>query len=201
MIKCILFDLGGVIIDYADDRYYYPYLAKISGVPMRKVMDMIENRMEVPLDKDTILQKDFNEAVADRLGIRPSQVMWYEIYEKRGKPDRGTLGVVRRLRKNYSVSYLSNVDRSRYSWSVKLLRPYLKLFDHRLASCEIRLRKPSAAVYKYALKRMRLKSSEVVFVDNLLINVRGARRAGIKSILFTSSKDLERKLRKMGVRI
>ncbi|MDE1854838.1 MAG: HAD family phosphatase [Candidatus Micrarchaeota archaeon] len=201
MIKCILFDLGGVIIDYTDDRYFYPYLARVSGVPVKKVWHTIQNRMEARLDTGQINLRDFNRAVANRLGIKPSQVKWYEMHRDNSRINRGTMGVVRRLHKRYSVSYLSNVDRSRYEWSTKLLRPYLKFFEHRFASCEIGMRKPSAAIYRYALRHMGFGGREVIFIDNLEENVRGARRAGIKSVLFKSPRQLERALKHIGVRL
>lgn len=200
MIKCILFDLGGVMIDYTDAEYFYPHLSRASGVPTRKVWRMVQNGLEIPLDKGQIAQRDFNRAVAYRLGIKASQVRWYEIYEKNGRLNRGTLNLAKLLGKRYEVSYLSNVDRSRYSWSVRLLKPYLKIFTHRFASFELHMRKPNANIYRYVLRRMGFESGEVVFIDNLPENVRGARRVGIRSILFTSSKDLEKRLRKMGIR-
>lgn len=200
MIKCIIFDLGGVVIDFTNDEHYYPYLSKISGFSVRRVKRLIEGKMWAELDKDIITQKNFERTVAKKLKIKIKEVKWYELYEKEAKVDDRTIGIVKRLRKKYTIAYLSNVDRSRYTYTVeKLLKPYLKLFDHRFASCEIRLRKPTKAVYGYVLKRMRQKSSETIFTDNTIENVRGARKAGINSVLFKNPKDLEKKLRRLGI--
>ena len=202
MIKCIIFDLGGVVIDYTDDKSYYPYLSKISGFSVRAVRSIIEGPLWSQIDKDQILLDDFERSVARRLKIEKQEVKWYDNYAENARINEKVIGIVRKLCKNYLLAYLSNVDRSRYSdTSMKLLKPYLNLFKWRLASCEFRLRKPTRAIYKYALRRMRLKPEEAIFIDNRLDNVVGARKAGIRSILFTTPSDLEKRLKKLNIRL
>jgi epoxide hydrolase-like predicted phosphatase len=202
MIKCIIFDLGGVVIDFTNDKHYYPYLSKVSGVSVRKIKRLVEGKMWAELDKDLLPQREFDRKVAKKLGIMMKDVKWYELYKKEAKINRRTIDIVRKLRRKYMIAYLSNVDRSRYTeTATKLLKPYLKLFDHRFASCEIRLRKPTRHVFRYVLKHMKLKSSEAVFIDNTLENVKGARKAGIKGILFKNAKELEKQLRRSGINL
>ena len=54
MIKAIIFDIGGVIIDFSNDDDYYPYLSKVSGASIRRIKKLIEGRLWVQLDKDEI---------------------------------------------------------------------------------------------------------------------------------------------------
>lgn len=199
MAKLIIFDIGGVIIDFTNDKHYYPYLARVSGRSVRAVKRIIEGPMWAALDKDQLLQKDFDRRAARRLGIEQKELRWYEIYERYGRLDRGTLSIVRRLHRNYKLAYLSNVDKSRYTWTLKLLKPYFGLFDYRFASCEIHLRKPTRLIYNYALRRARARASDALFIDNQIENVVGARRADIRSILFKNHTQLARDLRRFGV--
>jgi HAD superfamily hydrolase (TIGR01509 family) len=203
MIKCIIFDLGGVVIDFTNEAHYYPYLSKLSGVSMRKIKKMIEGKMWADMDKDYLQQRDFERKVAKALKIEIKDVKWYEMYEKTAKLDNKTLDIIKRLRKkNYVLAYLSNIDRSRYTYTaIELLKSNLCLFDYRFASCEIRLRKPTRMVYNYVLRRMRQKPNESIFIDNTLENVVGARKVGIKGMVFTNAKDLEKQLKKAGVRL
>jgi epoxide hydrolase-like predicted phosphatase len=202
MIKCIIFDLGGVVIDFTNDKHYYPYLSKVSGISIRKIKRLIEGKMWAELDKDILPQKEFDRKVAKKLGILIKDVKWYELYKKEARIEKGTIELVRKLRRKYKIAYLSNVDRSRYTeTTMELLKPYLKLFDYRFASCEIRLRKPTRRVFRYVLKHMKLKSSEAVFIDNTLENVKGARKAGIKGILFKNAKELEKQLKRSGINL
>lgn len=56
------------------------------------------------------------------------------------------------------------------------------LFDHRVVSGEIGLRKPDAAIYEHALRLANLDASETVFIDDLPLNCDGARAVGIETI-------------------
>jgi putative hydrolase of the HAD superfamily len=200
MIKYILFDLGGVVIDFYNEDDYYPYISRISGMREERVARIINYDIRVDLDRGTVPQKVFERKMMQQFGIKRKQIQWYEFYTKKATLYRGTLDIISRLHGKYKVGYLSNTDRSRYTYTVgKLLKPYLKLFDYRFASCDIHLRKPGKEIYRYALRRMHAKAGETVFIDNQIENVVGANKAGIKSILFTNAKDLEKRLRKMGI--
>ena len=50
------------------------------------------------------------------------------------------------------------------------------------------------------LEKERVEAEDAVFVDNLLVNVRGARKVGMKGIQFVGYRKLVRDLKKMGVR-
>ncbi len=201
MIKFVLFDIGGVIVDFYNEDDYYPYISRISRVPEKKVARIINYDIRVDLDRGTTSQKEFERRMTRQFGIRKEQIRWYEFYKRKARLYRGTMEIIGRLHGRYVLGYLSNTDRSRYTYTVeRLLKPYLKLFRYRFASCDIRLRKPGAEVYRHVLKRMHAKASETIFIDNQIENVAGANRVGIKAIWFTNSKNLEKRLRKMGVR-
>lgn len=201
MIKCIIFDIGGVIVDFYNEKDYYPYLSKISGISQKTIRKMVEYDIRVEIDKGTTTQEVFDRRVAKQLGIKEKDVLWYEMYKKKAKLYKGTLKIIKRLYGKYTLAYLSNTDRSRYTYTVeKLLKPFLHLFDYRIASCDIGMRKPGAEIYRYALRHMRIKSSQAVFIDNQIENVVAARKIGIKSIWFKNSRDLKKRLKRMYIR-
>lgn len=201
MIKAIIFDIGGVIIDFSNDDDYYPYLSRVSGVSARRIKRIVEGRLWWRLDKDEMRQRDFDRIMARKLGIEEKQVLWYESYRRTGRLDRKVIGIVRKVSKGYKTAYLSNVDLSRYSYTIKLMKPYSELFDGEFASCYIRLRKPGKKVYEYVLAKLKVKPGEAVFIDNQEDNVEGARHAGLKGILFKNSEDLGKKLRMLGIKV
>jgi 2-haloacid dehalogenase len=202
MIKCIIFDIGGVIVDFYNADDYYPYLSRISGIPLKTINKIIDYDIRIDLDNGAATQKEFDAQVAKQLGIKKKNILWYEFYKKKVKLERGTINIIKKLHGKYVLSYLSNTDRSRYTYTVeKILKPYLHLFDYRFASCDIKMRKPGRGIYMYALRHMRIKSSQALFIDNQIENVVGARKVGIKSIWFKNSKDLKEKLKKMKIRL
>ena len=201
MIKAVIFDIGGVIVDFSNDEYYYPYLSKVSGVSVKRIKKMVEGRLWYQLDKDEMCQRDFDRILSRKLNIEEKQVLWYETYRKTGRVNRKVIREVEKISRNYKTAYLTNVDLSRYSYMIKLMKPYSNLFDHEFSSCYIHMRKPDKGIFRYVLVKMRVKASEAVFIDNQKENVAGARRSGLKGILFKNIKDLERKLKRLGVRL
>ena len=89
--------------------------------------------------------------------------------------------VVRAARRaGIRTGLLSNswgLDYSREDWAV--------LFDAVVISGEVGLRKPDPAIYALAAERIGLAPAEIVFVDDLSPNVRGAVAAGMVGVLHT----------------
>jgi len=61
----------------------------------------------------------------------------------------------------------------------------LDWFDEVVDSCVVGMRKPDAAIYLHACERLDVAPSEAVFLDDLEINVEGARAVGMQGILVT----------------
>jgi len=60
----------------------------------------------------------------------------------------------------------------------------LELFPQRIYSCDVHYRKPDGRIFRLALERAGIQASEGMFVgDNLVADIRGARRAGLTAVL------------------
>ena len=105
--------------------------------------------------------------------------------------------LVNLLSKRYRIALLSNVGRARYIEGLQLLDGIKT--DRVFASCYIKMRKPEAGIYRYALKKMGVKAGEAIFIDNMEENVAGARKVGIRSILFTGYGRLVKDLKRLKI--
>ena len=81
-------------------------------------------------------------------------------------------------------------------WSQKY-KPVLDHLDEIFCSSQIGSRKPEAKGFQFILKKISAKPSEVVFVDDLLVNVQAAEALGIKTVHFTDPKASIQELRKL----
>jgi putative hydrolase of the HAD superfamily len=75
------------------------------------------------------------------------------------------------------------------SWGTDLY-PWERLdrhFDEVVVSGQVGLRKPDPAIFTLACERLGTASSEVVFVDDLLDNVRAAERVGMRGVHHTGT--------------
>ena len=60
-----------------------------------------------------------------------------------------------------------------------------------IVSCAVNSMKPEAAFYQALLDRSGVAASKILFIDDLGINIEGARAAGMVGHLFTSRMALE----------
>jgi putative hydrolase of the HAD superfamily len=68
------------------------------------------------------------------------------------------------------------------------------LFDDIVISGEVGLRKPEPEIFRLAAERVSLELAECVFVDDLELNVEGARALGMTAVLHTSYDQTRREL-------
>lgn len=114
--------------------------------------------------------------------------------------DEKVLDLIKRVKKNNYVVMLSNCF-SGFLDSVIESYELEKLFDKVIVSCICHMVKPNKDIYQYALSFFDGFNGAVMIDDNL-VNLEGARNAGIENvILFTSARQAEEELKKMGVEL
>lgn len=97
----------------------------------------------------------------------------------------------------YRVPVLTNVSRKMADYN-KMKGRY-KLFKPVFLSYEIGLKKPSPKIFLHALKKLKLKPDECVFIDDKENYLKGAGAVGIKTIFFKNFPQLKVELRRAGV--
>jgi putative hydrolase of the HAD superfamily len=70
-------------------------------------------------------------------------------------------------------------------------------FDYQILSCELRLIKPDAAIFRHTVERLGVRPQEALFVDDREANVEAAREVGLHAIQFKSVEQLRVELEKM----
>ena len=68
-------------------------------------------------------------------------------------------------------------------------RKWLALFDPLIFSCDVRSVKPEEAIYRNCLERLQVAPEEVLFLDDKLHNVEGARQLGMHSLVFETAEN------------
>ena len=64
--------------------------------------------------------------------------------------------------------------------------PWLPQFDHMTFSCDVKMVKPGAGIYRHCLARLGVAPEEALFLDDRQDNVDAAQALGIHAILFTT---------------
>jgi 2-haloacid dehalogenase len=196
-IKNVVFDFGGVLVDWNPHHLYDKYFGS-----EEKATWFLENiclySWNLQMDKG----KPFAEGIAELQAQHPEWSEAIEIYHSRwiemmgGEVD-GTPDLLRRLKAaGYRVFGLSN-------WSTEtfpLVRdefPIFKELEGKVISGEELMVKPEPEIYHCLFERYSLVPSESVFVDDNADNVAASIREGMPAIRFVGAKELERELKEV----
>ena len=198
MIKAIAFDYGGVIetIEGGVVQNVTKYL-NIKEEDWRSVYSSLNYLCNTG-------QKSYEEVyelVAKKLGASDSQIAGaIEIFKK----NRDTIEInfklvelIKKLKSSYKIGLLSNN-------TIKLRQELtdlnlIDLFDVVVISSEEGYQKPQPEIFEILFKKLGVKSSEVIFVDDSRTSLVGAERIGYTPILFLSNDQLKAELKKFSI--
>ena len=193
-IKNIVFDFGGVLVDWNPHHLYDKYFGSAE-----KATWFLENICRYSWNLQMDKGKPFAEGVTELQAIYPEWSEAIAIYHTRwiemmgGEVD-GTPDLLRRLKAaGYRVFGLSN-------WSMEtfpLVRdefPIFKELEGKVISGEELMVKPEPEIYHCLFERYSLVPSESVFIDDNADNVAGAKAVGMKAVQFVGAQALERTL-------
>jgi HAD superfamily hydrolase (TIGR01509 family) len=103
--------------------------------------------------------------------------------------------IIKKLDPNYQIVAVSDMP---LSWAIGLLDINKNFtFDYSIISAWTGKKKDRSVVnFKELLKRMRVRGSEVLFIDDLLVNLKNAAKLGIRTVWFPQDfKRPEQKVR------
>jgi len=198
--RVVVFDLGGVLIDW-NPRHLY-----------RKLFAGDENAMEVFLSEVCTVEwnerqdagRTFAEAIDELLPRHADKIDLIEAFGRRF--DEMITGVVAG-----TVDILADLKRAgvpRYAltnWSAETFPPqrdrfpFLSWFDGIVISGEEGVIKPDPRIFRILLDRYRIAPEEAVFIDDNPANAAAAAALGIYGIHFRSPDLLRRQLETLGL--
>ena len=95
--------------------------------------------------------------------------------------------------------YLSNFsEKAHVECSAAL--DFIPYMDGGILSYQEKVVKPEPEIYERLLEKYDLKAHECVFLDDMQVNIDGAKKAGMEGILFTTKEEALPKLEMLGVK-
>lgn len=187
-IEAVIFDFGGVLVRMVDDRPRKK-LAEELGVPLSRLDDLVffsKSAQEASVGNITV--SEHWNIVGDALGIqREDMPAFLERYWSADDVNWKLLDEISQLRQNYKIGLLSNAwDDLRQTmhkrWNMDAY------FDELIISAEVKLMKPDPRIFHLAVERLKCKPGEVIFIDDILVNVEAARREGLLAIQYVDTE-------------
>jgi len=199
-IKNIIFDLGGVLIDWNPDYVFKDIFKDEEKLAWfyREIctMDWNENQdAGYPLEK----------ATEERIALFPEHETWIRQYygrweEMLGDAIQGTVQLLKQCVDSPELKVVALTNWSAETFPVALKKfDFLQWFEGIVVSGEEKTRKPFPEIYHTTLKRFKLKAEESLFIDDNQRNIVAAAALGIQCIHFSSPQQLEKELRKLNV--
>lgn len=202
-INTIIFDLGGVLIDW-NPEYVYTDVFEGDKEKMQWFFDHVctqdwnENQdAGYPLEK----------ATAERIALFPEHEALIKMYygrwtEMLGGAIEDTVAILRKIidSKQYKVVALTNWSHETFPIALNTFE-FLHWFDGIVVSGEEKTRKPFRGIYELTLNRFNIDANQAVFIDDNLRNVNAAQELGIHSIQFKSPQQLKKQLQQYGIHV
>lgn len=190
MYKNIIFDLGGVMVDFAPKDFL---LDRFCNAAIEDKVYRLTFGSETwqKLDAGLCTRYEGNQAMMaaakeEGCAFEVQEVLenWTTILRVR----RRMVELVRRLKNHgYCVYYLSNIPED--VLSLLMNRGLEGVFDGGVASCDVHINKPDPRIYKILLDKYHLKAGECIFIDDSRANVQTAFQLGMNSIQMRESVD------------
>lgn len=200
MINTIIFDLGGVLIDWNPD---YLYEKIFSDPEQRKWFyeNVCTPDWNEEQDAGRGLQKATELLISEfpehEENIRHYYGRWTEMLKG---PIQGTVEVFKELKDSGRYKIYALTNWSQETFPVALERfDFLHWFDGRLVSGEEMTRKPFPDIYEKLIQRFSIDPTKALFTDDNLRNLKPAEEIGMKTIHFINPDQFRIELVKLGL--
>ncbi|MCL2301263.1 MAG: HAD family phosphatase [Firmicutes bacterium] len=191
MYPNIIFDMGGVLLDFSEARlmaYYFGHLPK--GAQNQIYDAVFTSGLWRRMDRG-----DFDEAgTAGRIcALLPEEfhacvtdLVWNYFEAMPPLPANEIIPLLKV--RGQRVYLLTNAPHAFHREKYRI--PYLQLFDGVFSSCDVRLLKPDPEIYRVFLRQFNLQAQDCLFIDDMRANIEGAAQAGLAGYCY-ENKDLD----------
>jgi len=202
MIQTVIFDLGGVLIDW-NPRYLYDKIFSTKS----EVDYFLENITTFDWNEKQDAGRLLQEATSILLERYP-QEKWREPIEAfYGRWSEmlsgsiaGTVDILRECKDNPDLSIFALTNWSAETWPIAVERfEFLNWFEGTLVSGEEGMKKPANEFYLRLLDKFSIDKDTAIFIDDNQRNVDASNALGLKAILFNDPEQLRKDLLELGL--
>ena len=194
MEKTIVFDLGGVLIDW-NPRYLYQQIFS----DLDEMEYFLKEVCSLEWNAQTDVDKSFLDAIDELVPKFPhyeEQIRaYFPRWEEMIKGEfPGTVKILRKLKDaGYPLAALSNWSSETFP-RIRGEYDFLSWFDPLVISGYIGYKKPDPEAFHILLHELSLGAGECLFIDDMDDNIQEAQRQGFEVIHFISPEQLAEEL-------
>jgi len=194
-VEALLFDLGGVLVEFDWQRAFLHWGDRCATPAERLRERFVVDAAFECYERGEATDAEHFAALRATLGVELSHDDLYEgwncIFIGAIEP---TIALIGRLDPHMPLYVFSNTNAAHHSaWArdyAAALAPFRRVFT----SFEIGRRKPERAAYEMVAREIGVPIGRVLFLDDAIENVRGARAAGMQAAHVPTPADVARVL-------
>ncbi len=199
-IDTVIFDLGGVLVDWDPMNLY------------KKVFESEEKAtwfLNTVCTPEWNIEQDGGRTIAEAVKLKISEFPEYKkeiemFYQRWDEMFTGVIQANIDLQQqlinnpNYKVYALTNWSAEKWEVALELF-PFFKDFDGVIVSGIEKTRKPFDVIYQLIIDRFQIIPKKALFIDDNLENVNAAKRNRINAIQFTGNELLINQVSKFNI--
>ena len=204
-IKCIIFDLGDVIVNLDFSQFFNEVITP-SPLNKPKTPIMLEFfRQSDTYHQGIISDEEFYQLACELLRVCSlNKEDFFKAFNSIiSDLNKDVVDLIKKIRKknNFRFICISNINSSHWNYLKKKKWDIWDLFDDFILSHEVHLTKPDPEIFQLAIDKAKCQPSEILFIDDGLNNVRAANDLGINTIRFVDIEDLIEKLKAYNIKL
>ena len=200
MIKTIVFDIGGVLLDIHPEKTFQ-YIGDSLDMNQKDIANSFPWELHNEYEKGNLDNKEWFWGIRDSLPqpccLKESD--FWKAWSLLLGDEKETVKLFTDLSKKYSLWLLSNTNPKHTQDEIEKKYLFPSLVDGAIYSFDVGCRKPDKEIYDILLKKSKSKPNECVFIDDLIENVHAAQLLGIKGIHYKDQSNLVMDLQKIGI--
>lgn len=199
-IDAVVFDLGGVLIDW-NPRHLY---RRLFGADVEGMERFLAEVCTPAWNEKQDAGRSWEEAIAEATASHPAHAALIRAYRERWEEMLGgaltdTVTLLDELR-GAGLRLYALTNWSQYTFPYGLARyPFLQWFADIIVSGREGVIKPDPAIFRLLLSRCGLEAERSVFIDDTLKNVEAARMLGFHAFHFRNAVQLRYDLVSLGL--
>jgi len=192
----LLFDLGGVLIDFAGFEEMRRLLPQVSD--RSEIRDRWIHSASVQLfERGDITPEEFARRLVEEFHLELSAEEFLREFVSWARgPYPGALPLLRRLQNSHRIACLSNSNELHTPLHRASIHPHM---DSYYFSDEIGMVKPDLEIFEYVIRDLAVGPRRIAFFDDTPVNVEAARECGLNAHIVDGIAALRAQLQRLGL--
>lgn len=197
MIKNIIFDIGGVLVEFSPEK-----ILRKMGLPETEVLEIAKTTSLGPhwkeLDRGVMSKEEVFELMLsetkEEYKADARRFLYDEVLSTVKSFDYSEEWLRELKSRGYNIYLLTNYPDWMFDYHWTNTFTFTKSVDGKVVSAVVKQIKPDEEIYTTLLKKYNLIPEESVFIDDKAENIQTAKALKINGIQFTNINDVKNKL-------